>query len=935
MTKRRLECLLKICACLLAGNLLFILLVGKECGWCYYLSETTQDAQKFVDPEEVLSEALPTLSRIIFIDIVGFSKKPSHNQKLLIQELTRLVQNTSAIIKLDKQQRVDLPTGDGIAMALWGPPQLPLQAALELAALVRQYNANCPPSLKIEIRTGINSGEIFTVTDINDRRNVVGEGINNTQRVMDFGDSTHILAAKIIADELLDVMPAYAPLLHDAGLFYDKHKVAHHIYNIFDWQNGNPATPTRNRAADEALPPPHLWKVILDHLNWEADFLRHPLAEPAHLLLALTKIEGGFFSGALTVAGHDPTMIRRTMRKQLGKGGAAANREIAFSATLQQMLALVWQTAAERNRDIVEEDFVTALLTGSDKEAVCALLTAAGVDPESVKPREALLDGFVSRIDSVDVASIASSFSQAGAARPAEDYHSGGSAVTARPDVVDELAEVAVTCPIGRPAAAAIKVALIVENGAQQGRRYDFTEPELFIVGRSPDANFVLDKSDPCVSRKHFMIEIVPPRCYIRDFGSLNGTFVNDEKCDQAELKDGDIIAAGQTRFRVSISAHQNQNLSTCQRCGNRFAMPGQVSASTVCPACQAEIALEEQDKFAKTRVPVLASCCECGADVGNYAASDGKGLTLAKVAVYLCRSCYGKKSGAGSFARVDHHQLLLELGKGGMGAVYLAWNPDTCRLGALKRILLPEPDPQIARRFVREMRIMSGLSHPNLVRLYEDGVHEGSPYFVSEYLAGGCLSRYLAKKGGRLVVKEAVSFVCDILDGLEFFHASGHIHRDIKPSNILLSGTEGKIQMVAKIADFGLAKSFVNVGGTRLTRASEFAGSLYFTPPEQILNFARTGPVADIYSTGVTLYHLLTGCLPYDFGGGSSSKSLKDSMLTVLEEPVIPVRQRCAEIEPKLAAIVEKAIAKKAEERYASAKAFKAELQSYLGGRS
>ncbi len=129
----------------MAGNLLFILLVGKECGWCYYLSETTQDAQKFVDPEEVLSEALPTLSRIIFIDIVGFSKKPSHNQKLLIQELTRLVQNTSAIIKLDKQQRVDLPTGDGIYMALWGP-QLPLQAALELASQVRQYNANCPPS---------------------------------------------------------------------------------------------------------------------------------------------------------------------------------------------------------------------------------------------------------------------------------------------------------------------------------------------------------------------------------------------------------------------------------------------------------------------------------------------------------------------------------------------------------------------------------------------------------------------------------------------------------------------------------------------------------------------------------------------------------------------------------------------------------------------
>ncbi|PKL46831.1 MAG: hypothetical protein CVV42_15120 [Candidatus Riflebacteria bacterium HGW-Riflebacteria-2] len=880
-----------------------------------------------------MSEALPTLSRIIFIDIVGFSKKPSHNQKLLIQELTRLVQKTSAINQLEKQQRVDLPTGDGIAMALWGPAQLPLQAALELAALVRQYNATCPPSLKIEIRTGINSGEIFTVTDINDRRNVVGEGINNTQRVMDFGDSTHILAAKVIADELLDVMPSYAPLLHDAGLFYDKHKVAHHIYNVFDWQNGNPATPTRNRAADDALPAPHLWKTLLDHLTWEADFLRHQSAECTHLLLALSKIEGGFFSRSLAAAGHDATLIRRSMRKQLGKGSAAANREITFSAPLQQLLAQVWQAAAGQHRDILEEDFVTALLTGSEKDLVCGLLTSTGVDPESVLPVESLLDGFASRIDSVDVASIASSFSQAGAARPVADYKSGGSAVTAKPDLVEELAEVAVTRPVGRPAAAEIKVALIVENGAQQGRRYDFSEPELFIVGRSPDANFVLDKSDPCVSRKHFMIEIVPPRCYIRDFGSLNGTFVNDEKCDQAELKDGDSIAAGQTRFRVSISARENQNLATCQRCGNLFARPGQVLASALCPACQAEIALEEQDKFAKTRAPVLARCCECDADVGSYAACDGRGLELSEVAVYLCRNCFGKKPGAGSFARVGSYQLLQELGKGGMGAVYLVWNPDTCRLGALKRILLPEPDAQVARRFIREMRIMSGLSHPNLVRLYEDGVHEGSPYFISEYLAGGCLSRYLAKKGGRLGINEAVILACDILDGLEFFHVSGNIHRDIKPSNILLAGAAGKTQMVAKIADFGLAKSFVNVGGTRLTRASEFAGSLYFTPPEQILNFARTGPAADIYSTGVTLYQLLTGSLPYDFGGGgASSKSLKDSMLTVLEEPVIPVRQRCAQIETSLAAIVEKAIAKKAEERYASAKAFKDELQHYLG---
>ena len=874
-----------------------------------------------------MSEALPTLCRIIFIDIVGFSKKPSHNQKLLIQELTRLVQQTSAINCLEKQQRVDLPTGDGIAMALWGPPELPLQAALELCGLVRRYNAVCAPSLKIEIRTGINTGEIFTVTDINNQRNIVGEGINNTQRVMDFGDSTHILAAKVIVDELLDVAPSYAPLLHDVGLFADKHRVAHHIFNVFDWQNGNPTTPTRNRAASEVEPPPHLWKTILDNTSWEVDFLRHPAAECAHVLLALTRLNDGYVGKTLAAAGHEPTTVRRALRKQLGKGSASQTREIVFSEELRNTLALVWQFAAACARDICEEDFVTALLTGPARIQVSELLKTAGVEPESLLPSAQELDGFASCIDSVAVPVLAEAHSASSTPEVEEpEYNSGGSLA---PVVSSDYGVQAVTQPVDRPVPSGIKVALIVENGAQQGRRYDFVEPELFIVGRSPDANFVLDKSDPYVSRKHFMIEIVPPRCYIRDFGSLNGTVVNGQKCSQAELKDGDIIAAGETRFRVSITSKNGHQQATCQRCGNVFRVT--TVSGTTCSACLAEIELEEHDKFAKTRTPVRAACCECGADVGGFAGSDGKGTALAEVAVYLCRNCFGKKPEAGRFARIGQHQLLQELGKGGMGAVYLAWDSSTCRLGALKRILLPEPDVQVSLRFIREMRIMSGLSHPNLVRLYEDGVHEGSPYFVSEYLAGGCLSRYLSRHGNRLGIVEAVNITCDILAGLEFFHRSGHIHRDIKPSNILLAGRSDKAAVTAKIADFGLAKSFVGVGGTRLTRASEFAGSLYFTPPEQILNFARVGPAADIYSTGITLYQLLTGRLPYDFAGSSGSKNIKDSMLTVLEEPVIPIRQRCAEIPQALAAIVEKAIAKKTNDRYASAQAFKNDLQQYL----
>jgi serine/threonine-protein kinase len=226
-------------------------------------------------------------------------------------------------------------------------------------------------------------------------------------------------------------------------------------------------------------------------------------------------------------------------------------------------------------------------------------------------------------------------------------------------------------------------------------------------------------------------------------------------------------------------------------------------------------------------------------------------------------------------------------------------------------------------------MKIMSLLNHANLVRIFEDGIDNGAPYFVSEYLDQGSLTRLLSRSERKLPVKDALILINDVLEGLNYFHNSGHIHRDIKPSNILLSQSSGRL--TAKIADFGLARSFTGVGGTKLTRANEFAGSLYYTPPEQIINFSKVGPAADIYSAGVTLYQMLSGMLPYNFGNQSNPGNLKDSLLVVLEEPVIPIRERNQNISPQLAALVEKAIAKKAENRFASAKAFSDEIKKYL----
>lgn len=866
-----------------------------------------------------MSQSMPTLCRILFIDIVGFSKKPSHDQKLLIEKLTWLVQQVPHIAVLKKEHRVELPTGDGIALALWGPPELPLNSALKLAQLIKTYNSSAPPSLRIEVRTGINSGEVFTMTDIKQNRNIVGEGINNTQRVMDFGNSGHILCSKKLAEEILAVSPAYAPLLHDAGLFADKHGLQHHVYNVFDWELGNSETPTRNRADCETIPRQHFWKNFVDLLLAEAGFLRHPCLEPAHLFLAFTKLEDSKTAAILRNANLDPTQTRRELRRLLGKGNCSTAP--TFSDNLANILAQAWNKASVCGQDINESFLMDALLTSPAGQACHELLQKVGLDVEifaGAFSAEAV-DPFASCISSgINLANSPSSSISA-----ASFISDPGFAPAANPAGF-------VTMPLGRNHSQGLKVSLLVENGAQQGKIFSFNEPELFIVGRSPQANFVLDHNDSCVSRRHFMIEIVPPRCYIKDFNSMNGTFVNQQRCTQAELHDGDRITAGQTSFLVRISANA-ADLPTCQRCGEFFRPPDSAAkAEPICPACRSEIELEAQNLFARTKVPVKAACDICGIDLSLFAGSDGLGLDLADVATYRCKDCVNKQILAGSPASFNRYLLLQQLGQGGMGTVYLAWNQDSCRIAALKRILLPKPDARAAQRFLREMRIMAQLNHPNLVRIFHDGIEESSPFFACEYLGGGCLSSLLAKQK-KLLPEDALHLTNEVLTGLEYFHRSGHIHRDLKPSNILLNHRQTDSYQTAKIADFGLSRSYVNLGGTRLTRTGEFAGSLYYTPPEQIINFARVTPAADIYSVGATLYQMLTGALPYNFAPCRDEASFKDSLLTVLEDEIVPIRQRDGGIAPALAEIVETAINKDPSRRYSSAAAFKQAIAGFL----
>jgi serine/threonine protein kinase len=220
----------------------------------------------------------------------------------------------------------------------------------------------------------------------------------------------------------------------------------------------------------------------------------------------------------------------------------------------------------------------------------------------------------------------------------------------------------------------------------------------------------------------------------------------------------------------------------------------------------------------------------------------------------------------AGYFPELEILELL---GRGGMGAVYMARQPKLARLVALK--ILPQTvgkDPSFAERFTREAQALARLNHPHIVTLYEFGQKNGLFYFLMEYVDGMNLRQLL--RASRLTSSEALAIVPQICDALQYAHEQGIVHRDIKPENLLLT-KQGKV----KIADFGVAKLVVerlegleNEGveprhEPGLTRSKGTLGTPQYMAPEQVACPLEVDHRADIYSLGVVFYQMLTGELP------------------------------------------------------------------------
>jgi serine/threonine protein kinase len=503
-------------------------------------------------------------------------------------------------------------------------------------------------------------------------------------------------------------------------------------------------------------------------------------------------------------------------------------------------------------------------------------------------------------------------------------------------------------------------VTLALVNGRGERQEFVFDERSTCLIGRGEDCSPRLpnDEHHRSVSRHHCMLDINPPDVRIRDFGSRNGTYVNGVKIGQRDpaqsaaqgrglgfqerdLKDGDEVRLGRSvAFQVSVK------------------LPLEAAATVVIGA-----------HLAETLPP--PGCVKCGREITHELGIRGQGA--AGAGEYVCASCQANPEDVmtllvklaqagtrGDLSAIAEYTLLDELGRGGMGAVYLARHKTTGRLVALKLMLPKVAANETARaRFMREVELTRMLRHPNIAALYEDGFADGAFFFTTEYCEGGSLDKLLRIRGGKLAADEAVKYALNVLEGLEYAHGRNVVHRDLSPSNILLAdagsgsgygagagsgviaraglgGSAGSSagglrrygatgpasSYVAKVGDFGLGKAFDQAGLSGLTRTGAKAGKPWYLARQQVVDFKQVPKSVDVWALAACLYRCLTGTYVRDFPDDV------DQWHVILYSSPVPIRERDPSIPHALAEVIDEALREQPEIGFSTAAAFRDALR-------
>jgi serine/threonine protein kinase len=263
----------------------------------------------------------------------------------------------------------------------------------------------------------------------------------------------------------------------------------------------------------------------------------------------------------------------------------------------------------------------------------------------------------------------------------------------------------------------------------------------------------------------------------------------------------------------------------------------------------------------------------------------------------------------------IGRYQIQSELGKGAMGVVYKAVDPNIGRTVALKTMRLDVhgiEEAEMLKRFKHEAVLAGVMNHPNIITIYDAGDWEGVFYMAMEYMEGKTLQVVLHEQHV-ISVDKMLSIARQVCMGLDFAHQRGVIHRDIKPANIMLSA-DG----VAKIMDFGIAKS-----GSNMTTAGQVLGTPSYMSPEQVRGRNLDGR-SDLFSFGVCMYEMLTGEKPF------TGQNITTIIYKIMNEAPIPPRELDVSIHPGISAIITKCLEKSPDERYQCGADLIKDLENY-----
>jgi serine/threonine-protein kinase len=259
--------------------------------------------------------------------------------------------------------------------------------------------------------------------------------------------------------------------------------------------------------------------------------------------------------------------------------------------------------------------------------------------------------------------------------------------------------------------------------------------------------------------------------------------------------------------------------------------------------------------------------------------------------------------------SRVGDYEVIAVLGAGGMGCVYKVRNVISDRVEAMK-VLLPnlEGDPELADRFMREIKVQASLDHPNIAALHTALRIDNQLLMLMEYVEGTTIETLL--QSGPLPLEQAVDYIAQVLSALSYAHARGVVHRDLKPPNMMV--TPGG---AVKLMDFGIAKMTAD---QKLTRTGCTVGSLYYMSPEQIKGALDIDPRSDLYSLGVSFYEMVTGARPFQ---GDSEFSIMSAHLQTNPPPPI---QLAPNMPPALSDLIIMSLEKDPARRFQTAEAFR-----------